>query len=110
MGHAGYLALLRRVFPNLPCGNDDISTTDVRREWCPWALTRTEEDHPFYFADVIEDADGNVESQTVRLFVFSLGRADANPPLAFSRGSFNRRSSPPSSDPTLVASRHLLSM
>jgi hypothetical protein len=65
IGNAGFLALQRRVFPNLPPGSISLNTTEVRGEWCTWAVTRTEEDHPFYFADVKLDVDGNVKSLSV---------------------------------------------
>ena len=70
IGNAGVLALQRRVFPNLPTDSIGVSATEARGKWCTWGVARTEEDHPFYFAGVIDDADGNVKSQSVRFRVF----------------------------------------
>ncbi|KAF8259592.1 hypothetical protein EI94DRAFT_1751060 [Lactarius quietus] len=52
IGSAGLLALQSKVFSTLQ-GSD----------WCTWAVLRTEGDHPFYFANIVEDSDGNVQSQ-----------------------------------------------
>ncbi|KAI9453315.1 hypothetical protein BJY52DRAFT_1225666 [Lactarius psammicola] len=64
LGNAGILALQKRVFPSLPTDGVGTTALEVRSEWCTWAISRTEENHPFYFAEVIEDVDGNVESQS----------------------------------------------
>ncbi|KAN0139938.1 hypothetical protein V8E53_002243 [Lactarius tabidus] len=61
LGHAGLVALNSKVFPALP---EDNNITRVRSEWCRWAVSRTEGDHPFYFADVLEDEDGNLLFQS----------------------------------------------
>ncbi|KAI9445798.1 hypothetical protein BJY52DRAFT_1127987, partial [Lactarius psammicola] len=70
LGNAGILALQKRVFPSLPTDGVGTTALEVRSEWCTWAISRTEENHPFYFAEVIEDVDGNVESQSVRFYRF----------------------------------------
>ncbi|KAI9452958.1 hypothetical protein BJY52DRAFT_1189914 [Lactarius psammicola] len=65
IGNAGLLALQAKVFPNLPAGGIvNNHTSQVRSKWCTWAVSRTEADHPLYFLDVTEDADGNIESQS----------------------------------------------
>ncbi|CAA7264659.1 unnamed protein product [Cyclocybe aegerita] len=53
IGNAGILAL-----------QNEGDWIEVRQEWCTWAVSRSEEDHPFYFAGVVEDEEGNVMSQT----------------------------------------------
>jgi hypothetical protein len=62
LGNAGLLALHLKVFPALP---DDGNATRVRREWCTWAVSHTEDDHPSYFAAILEDEDGHILSQLV---------------------------------------------
>jgi hypothetical protein len=57
------VALHSRIFSALPCDDDDIAR--VRSEWCTWAVSHTDGDHPFYFVDVHEDEDGNLLSQSV---------------------------------------------
>jgi hypothetical protein len=66
IGNSGLLALQAKVFSTLQGG--DI--TRARSEWCTWALSHTEENHPFYFAGVVEDEDGNIQSQSVRLCIY----------------------------------------
>jgi hypothetical protein len=67
LGYTGLVALNSKVFPALP---EDDNITRVRSEWCRWAVSRTKGDHPFYFADVLEDEDGNLLSQLVCLIDF----------------------------------------
>ncbi|KAJ3510665.1 hypothetical protein NLJ89_g4544 [Agrocybe chaxingu] len=64
IGRAGITALKKHVFPTIPSGQQ--GPIEVQKEWCNWAISRSEEDHPFYFAEVIEDKDGNVTSQLVQ--------------------------------------------
>ncbi|KAH9028855.1 hypothetical protein EDB85DRAFT_2147634 [Lactarius pseudohatsudake] len=61
IGSAGIVALQTKVFPMLPASNYADSpgrVIEVRKEWCTWAISGTEEAHPLYFADVTEDANG----------------------------------------------------
>ncbi|KAF8266446.1 hypothetical protein EI94DRAFT_1732997 [Lactarius quietus] len=60
IGSVGLLALQFKVFSTLQ-GSDVVK---ARSEWCTWAVSCTEGDHPFYFASIIEDSDGNVQSQS----------------------------------------------
>ncbi|KAF8263554.1 hypothetical protein EI94DRAFT_1807029 [Lactarius quietus] len=60
IGSAGLLALQSKVFSTLQ-GSDVVK---ARSKWCTWAVSRTEGDHPFYFASIVEDLDGNVQSQS----------------------------------------------
>jgi hypothetical protein len=66
IGSAGLLALKSKVFTTLQAGD----VVKARSEWCTWAVSRTEGDHPFYFASIVEDSDGNVQSQSVRFCSF----------------------------------------
>ncbi|KAH9011270.1 hypothetical protein EDB84DRAFT_1279223 [Lactarius hengduanensis] len=61
IGSAGIVALQTKVFPMLPASNYANSpgrAIEVRKEWCTWAISGTEEAHPLYFAGVTEDANG----------------------------------------------------
>ncbi|KAF8258508.1 hypothetical protein EI94DRAFT_1621774 [Lactarius quietus] len=53
IGSAGLLALQSKVFSTLQ-GSDVVK---ARSKWCTWAVSRTEGDHPFYFASIVEDSD-----------------------------------------------------
>ncbi|KAF8257451.1 hypothetical protein EI94DRAFT_1708995 [Lactarius quietus] len=70
IANAGLLALQMKVFSNLQAGDQGGNFTMAQREWCTWAVSHTEENHPFYFTGVVQDAGGNVQSQTVHLFVY----------------------------------------
>ena len=67
IGNTGIMALQMKVFPNLSRNALDFTATEakVRSKWCTWAILRMDRDHLFYFADVTEDMDGNIESQSV---------------------------------------------
>jgi hypothetical protein len=62
LGNTGLVVLQSKVFPALP---DDDNITRVRSEWCRWAVSCTKGDHLFYFADIFEDEDSNILSQSV---------------------------------------------